>query len=90
MAKTNKELILEEIKRQGLKLGIYHKQLDLLTKPMLKRVIEGIEFESDTDVSIKRRKHVVEIDIVDDEVDLRIITKEEYISRYGDERWNEN
>jgi hypothetical protein len=85
---SNKEEIQKILKALGLTIGTYDTQLDALTTAQLNKVLENIEFQNDTDVSIKRKAHVVEIDIVDDEVDFNVLTKKEYIERYGDERYD--
>jgi hypothetical protein len=83
----NKAEIQKVASELGLVIGCYDDMLNDLTMKELKKVLENIEFQADTDVSIKRKKHVVEIDIVDNEVDFSVLTKAEYIDRYGDERW---
>ena len=84
---TNKMRVEKAVKELGYSIGCWNEKLEDLSSAQLKKVIEGIEFQEDTDVSIKRKKHVVEIDIVDGEVDFGVLTKAEYIDRYGDERY---
>ena len=84
---TNKEQIQEVLEKEGLTIGIYHDLVESIKGKWLKEVLENSPNETDTDVLINRKPHVVEIDTVDGEVDLRVITKEEYIRRYGDERY---
>jgi hypothetical protein len=83
-----KEAIEKVVSALGLTIGSYDTQLDSLTNAQLNKVLENIEYANDTDVSIKRKAHVVEIDIVDDEVDFNVLTKAEYINRYGNERYD--
>jgi len=85
---TNKEKIQNEAQKHDLTIGCWDDKLESLTQKELKKVLENLQYQEDTDVSIKRKPHVVEIDIVDNEVDLKILTKEEFINRYGDERYD--
>jgi hypothetical protein len=71
-----------------LKIGCYDKLIDSLTKNELNKVLENIEYEADTDVSINSQKYVVEIDIVENEVDFNVLTIIEYKQRYGEERYS--
>ena len=87
---NNAQFIEQFVIESGLSIGIYHAKIDRLSKRWLKAVLDGIESESDTDVFINRIPHVVEIDVVDNEVDLRVITKKEYIDRYGNERYEDD
>lgn len=86
---TNKAKVEKQAKELGYTIGIYNDKIDLMTTKELNKVLENMEFQADTDVSIKRKKHVVEIDIVDNEVDLKVLTKNEYIDRYGNERYED-
>lgn len=85
----NKEIILKEIERIGCTLGCWDNMMEKLSKTELKKVLENIEFEADTDVKINRKQYVVQIDNVDEEIDFNVITKEEYIDQCGDERYCE-
>lgn len=85
---SNKEKIQKVAHEFGATIGCYDKLLDSLTKKELDKVLGSIEFQNDTDVSIKRKKYVVEIDVVENEVDFSVLTKEEFINRYGNERWD--
>jgi len=88
---TNKEKVLKKAGELGMELGCYSESIDDMTQSQLKKVLDNMEYEADTDVSIKRKKHVVQISIVDfkdrQEIDLLAITKDEFISRYGNERY---
>jgi hypothetical protein len=88
MKTTNKEKIQAVVKEHDLKIGCWDKKIELLTQKELKKVLENAPYEADTDVFIKKKLHVVEIDIVDGEVDFSVLTQAEYINRYGDERWD--
>lgn len=86
---SNRDKIEKVVSGLGYEIGCYDDKLELLSKKELDKVLNNIEFQSDTDVSIKRKLHVVEIDIDCDEVDFSVLSKAEYISRYGDERWDD-
>lgn len=88
--KTNKEIIIEELNKYSLKLGCFDELINKLNKGNLSKIIKELEHcdSTDVDVFINRVLHVVEIFVVDEEIDFNLLTKEEYISRYGDERWD--
>lgn len=85
----NKEIIKREIEKQGFTLGCWDNSMEHLSKKYVDMICSSFVLEDDIDVFIKRKLHVVEISIVDNEVDFSVLTKEEYINRYGDERWYE-
>lgn len=87
--KNNKAKIETVVNELGLIIGCYHEEIDLLSEKELDKVISNVEYQEDTDVKIKRKNYVVEIDIVDNEVDLKVLTKAEYIDRYGDSRYTD-
>lgn len=86
---TNREIIEKELKEKGYKLGYWSTLMELLPKKQLEKVITNMFYQEDTDVLIRRRLYVVEIDEVDGEINFSVLSQEEYISRYGDERWDE-
>ena len=81
---TNKERILEAVKREGMELGIYHKEMEELTYYHLKKVLDNFDYGS-TDIKVKLNKvpYIVEVYHVDNEVDFMLISQEKYIKRYG-------
>ena len=84
MGKIDNQLqILQELYKLNLNLGCYDKGINVLNDRWIKEVVKNIKFEEDTIVCISRKKYVVEIDIVDNEVDFNLLSKEEYINRYG-------
>lgn len=87
---TVKERIEAHLANKELTLGCYDKVLEKLPEEELQKVLENAEYQTDTDVTIKNKPYVVEIDIVDSEVDFSVLTKSEYISRYGDERYEDD
>ena len=91
---TKKEMFISAIEKLGYKEGCIDPMIEKLSKAAIKELIAHIPYAStDVDVKIRGRLHVVEIVVVDDEserreVDIMILTQDEYISRYGDERWD--
>lgn len=86
---TNREIIEKKLSEKGYKLGCWSTLMELLPKKQLEKVIENMFYQEDTDVLIRRSLYVVEIDEVDGEIDFSVLNQAEYISRYGDERWDE-
>lgn len=87
---TVKERIESHLASKELTLGCYDQTLEKLSEEELQKVLENAEYQTDTDVKIKNKPYVVEIDIVDSEVDFSVLTKFEYISRYGNERYEDD
>ena len=66
------------------------KNIEKISKKELKKVIDFICGDStDVDIYIRKKLYIVEISMCDNEIDFNLLTQEEYISRYGDERWEE-
>ena len=85
----HKEYIQKEISNKGFNIGCFDEQLESISKYTLKKILNEYYHEStDIDITINRKKYVLEISVVDNEVDFSVISKEEYINVYGDERWN--
>ena len=97
MAKNNKKLIenrIEELNNKfgyNLKLDIYDSSIDKISAKVLKYELNNFSGDStDIDLVTRGKIYVMEIMVNDDEeVDTELLTQEEYISRYGDERWDE-
>ena len=89
---TNKLIIEQTANNHGYTIGCYDEKLELLKTAQLRKLLEYVEMGdyTDVDVAINRRKHVVELAFVDGDVDFSVLTKAEYIDRYGDERWAED
>lgn len=85
----NKEKAIKRAEELELTLGSYDKELEKVSSSEFQRVLDNMKYQEDTDVMIKGKLHVVEIDIVDNEIDLNMLTQEEYIERYGDSRWDD-
>lgn len=89
---SNKEILEKAIKKinKDYKIGTYYDDMERLSKKELQKVIDNVSEEyTDVDVQIRRKNYVVEIATVDNDKDFMIMTREEYIARYGDERYEE-
>lgn len=77
------------------KLTAYSTKLDELTYDNRRKVLDvlsviGFGESTDVDVFLNRVPYVVEITFIDypeRQIDLQMITRENYINRYGEERY---
>ena len=84
MKKTNREIIVEKLKSEVYILGFWYKQVVILNKSNLKKVLDNIRYTSDTKVNLNRKPYIVQIDnSIDLEVDFNMISLETYISMFG-------
>ena len=89
---TNREKLLKAMQKinDSWEIGTYYDLMEQLSRVQLKKVIDELNSEyTDIDVSINRKPYVVELETIDNEKDFIVITKAEYISRYGDERYED-
>ena len=90
MLSVNKKAVIKAVEKTGAVLGCWDNCMDLLSRIQIKKVIDSIGYGStDVDVVIKRKPYIVEISELDNEIDFNVLSKAEYIDRYGDERWDE-
>ena len=84
MTKANREVIADKI--APLVIGCYDKKMNDLNKTNLKKVLNELEYDLDTrvEVFINRKKHIIEICNVDDEVDFEVLTMSEFNRRNGE------
>ena len=83
MAKTNREVIAEKI--APFEIGCYDKKMEDLNKTNLKKVLNELEYDDTRiEVFINRKKHIVEIHFVDDEVDFEVLTMAEFRFKNGE------
>lgn len=71
----NKIRINRNIKELGLKLGICHDRIDTIPKSELVKIIKNIPTLKDTDIIIDGSKYIVEMDVFDDELDLKLSSR---------------
>jgi len=87
---TNEDVLRKMVEAEGLTYGSCDDRINKLNRKNLNKIINEFFGDSgDTDVFLNRKLFVVETTVVDDEVDFGMISQAEYISRYGDERWEE-
>lgn len=89
----NKELLEKKIKNLdgSYILGCYDKNIDKLSREELMKIINVIgEEATDVDVMIGNNEYIIELTTVENEKDLSILIKKEYIDRYGNERYEED
>lgn len=84
MTKTNREVIANKI--APLEIGCYDKKIEELNQTNLKKVLNELEYDLDTtvEVFINRKKHIIEVCNVDNEVDFEVLTMSEFRSRNGE------
>lgn len=85
---TNKERIIKFLKAKGYVVGCWDNKIEQMTLYSLGKMLKSI-YDDSTDiiVSINRKVHVVEVCFMDNEVDFTVLTKKEYIDRYGNEKF---
>ena len=87
---NNRERLIKTISQFGYSLSIYDRAIDKLSSRTINKIIKSFMGDStDIDVTLNRKPCVVEMSVVDNEVDITMLTKEQYINRYGNERWEE-
>ena len=87
---NNRERLIKTISQFGYSLSIYDHIIDKLSSRMINKITNSFMGDStDIDVTLNRKPCVVEMSVVDNEVDITMLTKEQYITRYGNERWEE-
>lgn len=84
--KSNEELVKEVIAKEELVLDSYDKKLDKVPAEQFKKVLDAIGYGSSSSIhiSFNNKDYIVEISEVDSEVDIWLITREEYESQYGE------
>lgn len=84
----NKEKLKEKVKELNYVVGCYDAKIDKLSKKELQRIIDNITGEyTDVPVALDRKSHVAEIAYVDNEIDFSLVSKNDYINRYGREQY---
>lgn len=87
---TNRENIKDKLINIGYELGGYNCLINKVEGKDLVNLLSVLDEEAtDIDVKINNREYVIELVTVDMEKYFSILTKEEYINRYGNERYDE-
>lgn len=86
------EQIKSYIESLGLKVGIIDNRLKQFNQTTIKKIINNFFGDStDIDIKYKCKEYVLEIEVIDFKtVDIYLIPKKEYISMYGNERYEED
>ena len=73
-----------EIKRNDFIVGIYDDKLDSIDDSAYRKIIENM-FHGSTDIliNINRKKYIVEVSHVDNEIDFNVMELKEYEAQYG-------
>lgn len=86
------EQITNYIESLGLKVGIIDNRVNQFNQTTVKKVINNFFGDStDIDIRYKCKDYVLEFDVIDfSTVDIYMIPKKEYVSMYGNERYEED
>lgn len=88
--KTNKQRIEEKLNREGFIIGCWDKQLDKLNYNNIKKILDDIPFgATDIQVSLNRKKYIIEVSDVDNEYDFKMTLKTSYLNKYDDDEYYE-
>lgn len=81
---TKLHKITERANTLGLTVATYDEGIENVSLKQLDAVLDQLEFGTgDIKVSIRKKQYVVEVVIDDNELDLYLITREEYENKYG-------
>lgn len=84
---TNKERIIKHL-NGDYTIGCWDDKIEQMSLYALRKFLKELHYEStDIIVTINRKVHVIEVNIMDKEIDFSVLTKAEYIDRYGDEKF---
>jgi hypothetical protein len=88
--KTNKQRIEEKLRKEGFIIGCYDSNIDKLNYNNVKKILDNLCFgATDVQVSLNRKKYIIEISDVDNEYDFKMTAKSTYLDRYGDDEYYE-
>lgn len=88
--KTNKQRIEKKLKKEGFTIGCYDSNIDKLNYNNVKKILDNLCFgATDVQVSLNRKKYIIEISDVDNEYDFKMTAKSTYLDRYGDDEYYE-
>lgn len=86
------EQIKSYIESLGLKVGIIDNRVKQFNKTTIEKIINNFFGDTtDIDIKYKCKNYILEFDVIDFSiVDIYMIPKKEYISMYGNERYEED
>lgn len=88
--KINKQRIEEKLRKEGFIIGCYDSNIDKLNYNNVKKILDNLCFgATDVQVSLNRKKYIIEISDVDNEYDFKMTAKSTYLDRYGDDEYYE-
>ena len=88
--KTNRDRIEKKLKKEGFVIGCYDSNIDKLNYNNVKKILDNLCFgATDVQVSLNRKKYIIEISDVDNEYDFKMTAKSTYLDRYGDDEYYE-
>lgn len=84
---NNREMIQAKVESIDYIMGGYDVAIDRLPKAQLDIILEAVYFGTSTDVAVmyRKKKYVVEIAVVDNEMDFSMMTLDRYLNLYGEE-----
>ena len=87
--KTNKQKLEEVAQKENLTISCYDKLIDSLSQTNINNLIDVIKFGDNSDVLVNkgRNQYVVSVEIIDNELDLIVHSKNEYIDAFGIENY---
>nr|DAI99497.1 MAG TPA: hypothetical protein [Caudoviricetes sp.] len=86
--KTNKQRIEEKLNKEGFIIGCYDSNIDKLNYNNVKKILDNLCFGStDIQVSLNRKKYIVEVSDVDNEYDFKMTEKNIYLDKYDDDEY---
>lgn len=86
--KTNKQRIEEKLNKEGFTIGCYDSNIDKLNYNNVKKILDNLCFgATDIQVSLNRKKYIVEVSDVDNEYDFKMTAKSTYLNKYDDDEY---
>lgn len=92
ISKANTKLykIQERANSLGLTVATYDERIENVSYNQLDEILDQLEFGSgDIKVSIRRKQFIIEVVIDDNEVDLHLLSRDEYENKYGRDLYEE-
>lgn len=84
--KTNKQRVEEKLNKEGFTIGCWDNNIDKLNYNNVKKILDNLCFgATDIQVSLNRKKFIIEVSEVDNEYDFKMTSISSYRSKYGDE-----
>ena len=89
-ANTKLHKITERANALGLTIGLYDESIENMSLKQLDAVLDQLEFGTgDVLISIRRKQYVLEVVIDANELDLHLLSREDYESKYGRDIYDE-